>query len=106
VDQGIRGQNAGSGATAPMETSPTVPRRPGPPPRAADAPPRPTGGNFGAAAALRARLLGKGPPQGSGIETGRQKEVVVLPSVDAQGRALPGAFGRDSAAEFGTAFPL
>eukprot|EP00884_Botryococcus_braunii_P013106 jgi/Botrbrau1/21797/Bobra.0190s0022.1 len=64
-------------------------------------PPRPAGANFGAAAALRARLLGKPPPSTSEADAGRKKEVVVLPTVDARGRALPGAFGRDKAADFG-----
>lgn len=60
------------------------------------------GGNFGAAAALRARLLGRGPPAAAaGDPTGgtTKREVVVLPQVDAGGRAVPGAFGRDCAGE-------
>ncbi len=51
------------------------------------------GGNFGAAAALRARLQGRAAP----AATAPKRETVVLPQVDAGGRAVPGAFGRDAA---------
>ena len=53
------------------------------------------GGNFGAAAALRARLQGRAAPAAAAAPP--RKETVVLPQVDAQGRAVPGAFGRDAA---------
>ena len=52
------------------------------------------GGNFGAAAALRARLQGRAAPAAAAAP---RKETVVLPQVDARGRAVPGAFGRDAA---------
>ena len=52
------------------------------------------GGNFGAAAALRARLQGRAAPAAAAPP---RKETVVLPQVDARGRAVPGAFGRDAA---------
>ncbi len=47
------------------------------------------GGNFGAAAALRAKLQGRAAPA-------PKKETVVLPQVDVSGRAMPGAFGREA----------
>ena len=52
------------------------------------------GGNFGAAAALRARLQGRAAPAAAAAS---RRETVVLPQVDARGRAVPGAFGRDAA---------
>lgn len=59
------------------------------------------GGNFGAAAALRARLLGRSAPPAAAAAAaeagGAKREVVVLPQVDPSGRAVPGAFGRDKA---------
>ena len=66
---------------------------------------QPTGGNFGAAAALRARLLGGKAPEGAAADTsgarggikGPRKETIALPLVDSQGRAAPGAFGRERA---------
>lgn len=80
--------------------------------QAADAPaapvPAPSGRNFSAAAALRARLLGAGKPgpaasspapaqaSGAGGAAGR-RETVALPMVDAAGRAVRGAFGREAA---------
>ena len=48
------------------------------------------GGNFGAAAALKAKLQGR-------AATAPKKETIVLPQVDASGRAMPGAFGREAA---------
>ena len=57
------------------------------------------GGNFGAAAALRARLQGRAAPAAAAVH---RKETVVLPQVDAQGRAVPGAFGRDAAGAGGS----
>lgn len=62
------------------------------------------GGNFGAAAALRTRLRGQAPPP-SAAAAAPKKEVVVLPQVDASSRAMPGAFGRDSAG-IGRASPV
>lgn len=61
-------------------------------PAAAPAPA--AGGNLGAAAALRARLLGKGPPP---AEAPPRPAEELLPLVDARGRAVPGAFGRETA---------
>lgn len=52
------------------------------------------GGNFGAAAALRAKLQGRAAPAASAAP---KQETVVLPQVDAKGRAMPGAFGREAA---------
>lgn len=52
------------------------------------------GGNFGAAAALRAKLQGRAAPVASAAP---KRETVVLPQVDAKGRAMPGAFGREAA---------
>jgi hypothetical protein len=54
-------------------------------------------GNRSAADALRARLGGKAPP--AAAEAGSKHEVVHLPLVDASGRAAPGAFGRETAAD-------
>jgi hypothetical protein len=59
-------------------------------------------GNRSAAEALRARLAGKPVPAAAAAEpagAGKQREVVVLPQVDARGRAMPGAFGRESAGD-------
>ncbi len=64
-------------------------------------------GNKDIAAALRAKLGGKPTAAGSEGTHGRaggaeeagalgRKEVVVLPQVDASGRAAPGAFGREA----------
>ena len=54
-------------------------------------PSEPSGGsNFGAAAVLRAKLQGRAAPA-------PKKETIVLPQVDASGRAMPGAFGREAA---------
>ncbi|KAK9823428.1 hypothetical protein WJX72_002672 [[Myrmecia] bisecta] len=59
--------------------------------------------NVATAAALRARLLGKAPPAepaglaGAPASSGGRAERVVLPMVDASGRAMPGAFGREAA---------
>jgi hypothetical protein len=55
-------------------------------------------GNRSAADALRARLGGKAPPAAA-AEAGSKHEVVHLPLVDASGRAVPGAFGRETAAD-------
>lgn len=64
----------------------------------------PTGGNFGAAAALRARLMGAKPAaQTDSMAAARERiegprrETVALPLVNSQGRAVPGAFGRERA---------
>lgn len=58
------------------------------------------GGNLGAAAALKARLLGQAAPAAAaGSGGGSKREVVTLPQVDASGRAVPGAFGRERAGE-------
>jgi hypothetical protein len=58
-------------------------------------------GNRSAAEALRARLGGKAPPAvaAAGDGGGGGTEVVHLPLVDAAGRAAPGAFGRETAAD-------
>ncbi|KAK9827469.1 hypothetical protein WJX74_004333 [Apatococcus lobatus] len=64
------------------------------------------GGNKSAAAALRARLLGKAVPAAPAstaasqqpIQRPAMKDTVVLPQVDATGRAMPGEFGRASRA--------
>lgn len=50
--------------------------------------------NTSVAAMLRARLAGKAPREDQTADTH-----VVLPMVDAQGRAAPGAFGRETAAQ-------
>ncbi len=69
-------------------------------------PSEPSGGNnFGAAAALRARLRGEAPPSAAAAAGAPKKEVVVLPQVDASGRAVPGAFGREAAGA-GRAFAI
>ncbi|KAL6782403.1 hypothetical protein ACKKBG_A06645 [Auxenochlorella protothecoides x Auxenochlorella symbiontica] len=100
-------QNANSGlATARSETpgprsrtpspSPLAPARPAPTPVAPERPPA-AAGNLGAAAALRARLLGR--PLPAAVPEGVQgaDAVEALPLVDARGRAVPGAFGREVA---------
>jgi hypothetical protein len=53
--------------------------------------------NTSVAAMLRARLAGKAPKKEQKDHT--KDSHVVLPMVDAQGRAAPGAFGRETAAE-------
>jgi hypothetical protein len=56
--------------------------------------------NRSAADALRARLGGKAPAAANDSDDARPAaEVVHLPLVDAAGRAAPGAFGRESAAQ-------
>ena len=48
------------------------------------------------------RLQGKAAPAAavaSGARAGAGREVEVLPSVDAQGRAVAGAFGREAAGQ-------
>ncbi|KAK9857597.1 hypothetical protein WJX84_001060, partial [Apatococcus fuscideae] len=57
------------------------------------------GGNKGVAAALRARLLGKAAsasssPSQQPSQRPAMKNTIVLPQVDAAGRAMPGEFGR------------
>jgi len=56
-------------------------------------------GNRSAADALRARLGGKAPPAAAADAAAGGPEVVHLPLVDAAGRAAPGAFGRETAAD-------
>ncbi|EFN55254.1 hypothetical protein CHLNCDRAFT_134588 [Chlorella variabilis] len=51
--------------------------------------------NLSVAAMLRARLTGKAPPPEA--QAPPERETVVLPQVDARGRAVPGAFGREEA---------
>lgn len=75
---------------------------PAAPPSAAGAPLAP---NKAVAAALRAKLLGRAPPAAAGpaaepaAASGSRREVVVLPQIDAAGRAVAGAFGRAAAGE-------
>lgn len=56
-------------------------------------------GNRSAADALRAHLGGKAPPAAAADAAAGGPEVVHLPLVDAAGRAAPGAFGRETAAD-------
>ena len=58
-------------------------------------------GNRSAADALRARLGGKAAPPAAAAAAGAEggREVIHLPLVDAAGRAAPGAFGRETAAD-------
>jgi len=59
--------------------------------------------NLSAAAMLRARLSGRKAPSSTARhgepkqKLGKQEETVILPLIDASGRAAPGAFGRESA---------
>eukprot|EP00798_Chlamydomonas_sp_ICE-L_P003126 gene3126-13138_t len=56
------------------------------------------GGNKSAAEMLRAKLQGKAPPAGNTDEGGGvRREVVQLPLIDAHGKAVAGAFGREAA---------
>ncbi len=59
--------------------------------------------NNSVAAILRARLGGKTKPPAAPAQGGRQRDqipaTVLLPMVDARGRAAPGAFGRETTAQ-------
>ena len=95
IDRRLAGVTGGSAREDRREAR-NAPPRPTPMPTErpiAAAPPGggPGGGNRSAAAALRARLLGKGdsPSPSDDVST-----VETLPLVTADGRAAPGAFGR------------
>ena len=87
-------------ARSPMDSADAAPRpqerAPAPHPPQSSAHAAGAQGNESAAAALRARLLGKPvpPPPPPPVSGDGEEEVVALPLVTADGRAAPGAFGR------------
>jgi hypothetical protein len=104
----------GGDAAPPARRSPapsTAQQVEAPRPSAASAPAAAAGGNMSVAAALRARLSGRAPPAAAAHppagppsaaarrqhEQHQEHEHVALPLIDAQGRAAPGAFGREAA---------